>query len=161
MTERLGALTVLVHGGVEGGQALAEDFYRVFRGDPLVVDKWLLLQASNPQPGTLERVQRLTSHAAFTWRNPNKVRALVGAFARANRTGFHAPDGAGYRFIAESVRALDTLNPQLAARLVTAFNGWRHLEPARQDLMRRQLEDLAAAPALSPDVAEIVARALA
>jgi len=160
MTERLGALTVLVHGGVEGGQALAEDFYRVFRGDPLVVDKWLLLQASNPQPGTLERVQRLTSHAAFTWRNPNKVRALVGAFARANRTGFHAPDGAGYRFIAESVRALDTLNPQIAARLVTAFNGWRHLEPARQDLMRRQLEDLAAAPALSPDVAEIVARAL-
>jgi len=160
MTERLAALTVMVHAGVEGCQALAEDFYRVFRGDPLVVDKWLQLQATNPQPGTLERVQRLTEHPAFTWRNPNKVRSLVGAFARANRTGFHAVDGSGYRFIGEAVLALDPLNPQIAARLVTAFNGWRHVEPLRQGLMRNQLERLAATQPLSPDVAEIVARAL-
>ncbi len=161
MTERLGALTVMVHAGVEGAQPLAEDFYRVFRADPLVVDKWLLLQATNPQPGTLERVQRLTEHPAFTWRNPNKVRSLVGAFARANRTGFHAVDGSGYRFIGESVLALDPLNPQIAARLASAFNGWRHLEPLRRGLMRNQLERLAATQPLSADVAEIVARALA
>jgi aminopeptidase N len=161
MTDRLGALTVLVHAGCEGAQALAEDFHTVFRHDPLVVDKWLGLQATNPQSGTLERVRRLIEHAAFSWRNPNKVRALVGSFARANRMGFHAVDGAGYRFVAEAVLTLDRLNPQIAARLVSAFNGWRRLEPHRRALMRHELEGLSAQPALSGDVTEIVQRALA
>jgi aminopeptidase N len=161
MTDRLGALTLLAHRGVAGSQALADAFYRRYRGDALVVDKWLALQASNPQPGTLERVERLTEHAAFNWRNPNKVRALVGAFARLNRVGFHAIDGAGYRFVGAAVLKLDPLNPQIAARLATAFSGWRRLEPVRRGLMRTELERLAAAPRLSPDVGEIVSRALA
>ncbi|HET9482746.1 MAG TPA: aminopeptidase N [Xanthomonadales bacterium] len=160
MTERLAALTLLVHHGVEGAQRLAESFYQSHRHDPLVVDKWLTLQATNPQPGTLERIERLTEHPAFTLRNPNKVRALVGAFARANRVRFHAVDGGGYRFVGGMVLALDGLNPQVAARMAGVFNGWRRLEPLRRALMRAELERLAGAPQLSSDLAEIVQRAL-
>jgi len=119
------------------------------------------LQAANPQSGTLERVQRLLEHPAFAWRNPNKVRALVGAFARANRPGFHRVDGAGYRLVGEAVRTLDAINPQIASRLTATFNAWRRLEPVRQGLMRIELERLAATPGLSNDAREIVARALA
>jgi aminopeptidase N len=161
MTDRLAALVALVHNGVEGAQSLAEAFFRRYAHDPLVTDKWLTLQASNPQPGTLERVLRLTEHAAFTWKNPNKVRALIGSFARTNRVGFHAVSGAGYRFVGDAIRRLDALNPQVAARLAGAFNAWRRVEPLRRELMRHELERLAATPELSPDVAEIVQRALA
>ena len=160
MTDRLAALTQLVHRGVEGAQRLAEAFYQRHRHDPLIVDKWLTLQATNPQPGTLERVERLTEHPAFALRNPNKVRALVGAFARSNRVRFHAVNGEGYRFVASMVLALDPLNPQIAARMAGVFNGWRRLEPLRQALMRAELERLAGAPQLSSDLAEIVQRAL-
>ncbi|HVF36019.1 MAG TPA: aminopeptidase N [Candidatus Saccharimonadia bacterium] len=160
MTDRLAALTLLVHGGIEGAQRLAERFYQQHRHDPLVVDKWLTLQATNPQPGTLERVERLTEHPAFTLRNPNKVRALVGAFARANRVRFHAVNGEGYRFVGGMVLALDPLNPQVAARIAGVFNGWRRLEPLRRTLMRSELERLAGAPQRSSDLAEIVQRAL-
>ncbi len=160
MTDRLAALTELVHCGAEGAQRLAEAFYQRHRHDPLVVDKWLTLQAANPEPGTLERVERLTEHPAFTLRNPNKVRALVGAFARANRVRFHEVDGAGYRFVGGTVLALDALNPQLAARMAGVFNGWRRLEPLRRALMRAELERLAGASTLSADLAEIVQRAL-
>ncbi|HET7844901.1 MAG TPA: aminopeptidase N [Xanthomonadales bacterium] len=161
MTDRIAALTALVHNGVEGAQALAEAFHQRWRDDALVVDKWLTLQAANPQAGTLERVQRLVEHPAFSWRNPNKVRALIGAFARANRPGFHRVDGAGYRFVGEAVRTLDPVNPQVASRLAATFNAWRRLEPVRQNLMRTELERLSATPGLSNDVREIVARALA
>ena len=161
MTDRIAALSALVHNGVDGAQGLAEAFYQRWRDDALVVDKWLTLQAANPQPGTLERVQRLLEHPAFAWRNPNKVRALVGAFARANRPGFHRVDGAGYRLVGEAVRTLDAINPQIASRLTATFNAWRRLEPVRQGLMRIELERLAATPGLSNDAREIVARALA
>ncbi len=161
MTDRIAALTALAHAGVDGAQSLAESFYQRWRDDALVVDKWLTLQAANPQPGTLERVERLAEHPAFAWRNPNKVRALVGAFARANRPGFHRVDGAGYRFVGTAVRTLDAINPQIASRLAATFNAWRRLEPVRQGLMRTELERLAGTPGLSNDVREIVARALA
>ena len=160
MTDRIAALTQLVHRGIEGAQRVAEDFYRQHRHDPLVVDKWLTLQATSPEPGTLARIERLTEHPAFTLRNPNKVRALIGAFARANRVSFHAVDGGGYRFVGGAVLALDALNPQVAARIAGVFNGWRRIEPLRRALMRAELERLAAAPKLSPDLAEIVQRAL-
>jgi aminopeptidase N len=161
MTDRIAALTALVHNGVDGAQALAEAFLQRWRDDALVVDKWLTLQATNPLAGTLERVHGLVEHPAFTWRNPNKVRALIGAFARGNRPGFHRVDGAGYRLVGEAVRTLDAVNPQVAARLAATFNAWRKLEPVREGLMRIELERLAATPGLSNDVREIVARALA
>jgi aminopeptidase N len=161
MTERMVALVALMHNACPGAQMLAEQFYQCHADNPLLVDKWLALQASNPQPGTLERVHSLTEHPAFSWRNPNKVRALIGSFARGNRARFHQAGGGGYRLLGSAVAKLDAINPQIAARMVAVFNGWRRLEPSRQGLMRTELERLAALPALSPDTSEIVARALA
>ncbi len=161
MTERMAALVALTHNASPGAQLLAEAFYQQNQDNPLLVDKWLGLQASNPQPGTLERVQALTEHPAFSWRNPNKVRALIGTFARGNRIRFHDVGGGGYRMLSDAVARLDAINPQIAARTVSVFNGWRRLEPLRQAEMRTELERLRALPTLSPDTSEIVARALA
>jgi len=161
MTERMAALVALTHNACPGAQQLAEAFYQRYHDNPLLVDKWLSLQAGNPQPGTLERVQALTEHAAFNWRNPNKVRALIGSFARGNRIRFHEAGGAGYRLLGQAVARLDSINPQIAARMAAVFNGWRRLEPVRQAQMRTELERLKALPALSADTSEIVSRALA
>jgi aminopeptidase N len=160
MTDRLAALTELVHHDIAGADDAAAAFQRSHAGDPLVLDKWLALHAGSPQPGTAQRVRALMSHESFSWRNPNKVRALIGSFARNNRVAFHAADGDGYRLLSSAVLSVDRLNPQVAARLVTAFNGFRRLEPQRRALMRGELQRLAAEPALSTDVAEIVLRAL-
>ncbi len=160
MGERLSALAALMHHAVPGAQALAETFHRRHADDQLLIDKWLTLQATNPQPGTLERVHALLDHAAFSLRNPNKVRALPGAFARQNRARFHDASGAGYRLIGAQLAVLDAINPQIAARLAAVFNGWRRLEANRAAMMRAELERLAALPGLSRDTGEIVSRAL-
>ncbi len=161
MTERMTALVAMMHNACPGAQQLAEQFYQRHADNPLLVDKWLGLQASNPQPGTLERVRALTEHPAFNWRNPNKVRALIGTFARGNRARFHEDGGAGYRLLGMAVARLDAINPQIAARTVAVFNGWRRLEPLRQAQMRTELERLKSLPELSPDTSEIITRALA
>ncbi|MCC6561251.1 MAG: aminopeptidase N [Xanthomonadales bacterium] len=161
MGERLAALAALMHHAVPGAQALAEAFHRQHADDALLIDKWLTLQATNPQPGTLERVHALLDHGAFSLRNPNKVRALLGSFARQNRVRFHDAGGGGYRLIGAQLAELDAINPQIAARLAAVFNGWRRLEPGRATMMRNELERLASMPGLSRDTSEIVARALA
>jgi aminopeptidase N len=109
----------------------------------------------------LDRVKALTGHAAFSFANPNRVRALIHAFALANPKEFNRTDGAGYDFIADTVLALDRKNPQLAARLLSALKSWRMLEPGRRAMAEKSLQRVAAAPAPSPDVADIVQRALA
>ena len=106
-------------------------------------------------------MRALTGHPAFSFANPNRVRALIGAFAQANPTQFNRADGAGYDFVADTVLALDRKNPQLAARLLTALKSWRMLEPGRRAMAEKALQRVAAAPALSRDVADIVQRALA
>ena len=160
MTDRMAALATLsLHPGPERERTLA-DFYTRYASDALVIDKWFSLQAMTPQPDTLERVRALTTHTAFSFANPNRVRALVGAFA-ANPTQFNRADGAGYAFIAETLLALDPKNPQLAARLATAFRTWRTLEHGRRDKAQIALEGVKAAPSLSRDLADIVERALA
>jgi len=161
MGERLSALAALMHHAVPGAQGLAEAFYGRHADDQLLIDKWLMLQATNPQPGTLERVHTLLDHAAFSLRNPNKVRSLLGGFARQNPARFHDPSGAGYRLIGGQLAVLDAINPQIAARLAAVFNGWRRLEPSRSVMMRSELERLAAVHGLSRDTSEIVSRALA
>jgi aminopeptidase N len=100
------------------------------------------------------------AHEAFNLRNPNKARALIGAFSQANPWHFHAADGSGYTFLAERILDLNAFNPQIAARLMTAFTRWRKYDPARQQGMREQLERILAAPELSPDVYEIAAKSL-
>ena len=124
------------------------------------MDKWFAIQASVPGEGTVERVRRLMEHPAFSLTNPNKVRALLGAFSMMNPTGFHAGSGAGYRLHADQVIALNGLNPQVAARMASAFNAWTRYDERRQALMRAELERIGATGGLSPDVAEIVHSAL-
>jgi aminopeptidase N len=160
MTDRMAALaTLALHDRPERADALA-DFYRRYEGDPLVIDKWFSLQAAIPERATLDRVRKLTAHPAFSFSNPNRLRALIGAFAQLNQTQFNRPDGAGYAFLADTVLALDLKNPQVAARLLSAFKSWRALEPGRRARAEATLRRVAAAQNLSRDVADIVRRAL-
>ena len=124
------------------------------------MDKWFVIQAATPGAATVDRVEALLRHPGFTLRNPNKVRAVLGVFAMSNPTAFHAADGSGYRLLADQVIALDALNPQVAARIVGAFNPWTRHDAARRALMKAQLQRIASAPGLSGDVAEIVENAL-
>ncbi len=160
MTDRFAALGVLSHlPGTARETALAE-FAERFRGNALVLDKWFSLQAMIPEPETLERVRGLMRHPAFSMGNPNRVRSLIGSFAMANLTQFNRPDGAGYDFLADTVIALDARNPQVAARLLTAFRTWKMLEPARRAQAEKALRRVADTPGLSPDVADISGRSL-
>src|SRR6516225_12333597 len=131
MTDRIAALdTLAAHDRPERAAAF-EDFYQRYADDPLVIDKWFALQAAIPEPATLDRVRALTRHAAFSAANPNRIRALIGSFAQANQTQFNRSDGAGYNFVADFVLELDPKNPQVAARLMSAFRSWRTLEARR------------------------------
>jgi aminopeptidase N len=161
MTDRMAALSTLSLCDVPERASALEDFYSRYADDPLIVDKWLSLQATIPEPATLDRVKALTKHRAFSFANPNRVRALIHAFALANHKEFNRADGAGYTFIVDTVLALDRKNPQLAARLVSALKNWRMLEPMRGARAQAALRRVAAAPSLSADVDDIVQRALA
>ena len=125
------------------------------------MDKWLSLQAAIPESATLARVKALTQHPAFSMANPNRVRALIGAFANGNQTQFNRADGAGYDFLVDTVLALDPKNPQVAARLLSALKSWRVLESSRRAHAQRALQKVAAQSSLSRDVSDIVERALA
>jgi aminopeptidase N len=161
MTDRMAALVTLsLHEVSEREHALA-DFYTRYASDALVVDKWFSLQATIPQPNTLENVRRLTAHPAFSSANPNRVRALIGAFAQGNTTQFNRADGLGYDFVADTVLALDQKNPQISARLATAFRSWRMLEAGRRMKAEAALTRIKGAPGLSRDLADIVERAMA
>jgi aminopeptidase N len=161
MTDRMAALeTLALHDRPERAAAL-DDFYARYADDPLIIDKWLALQAAIPEPATLDRVRVLTRHAAFSTANPNRVRALIGSFAQVNHTQFNRPDGAGYEFVADFVLALDPKNPQVAARLMGAFRSWRALERTRRERAEAVLRRVAEMPSLSRDVHDIVARTLA
>jgi len=161
MTDRMAALATLSVHDLPQREAALGDFYRRFESDPLVIDKWFTLQAMIPEPGTLARVRELTNHPAFSFANPNRIRALIGAFAQSNQKEFNRGDGAGYEFLADTVLALDPKNPQVAARLMTAFRSWRALEPTRRVKAEAALRRVAAAASLSRDVKDIVGRTLA
>jgi aminopeptidase N len=160
MTDKIGGMAPLVDmDGDERGKAL-EQFYDQWKANPLVTDKWMALQASSCRADTLKQVKALTKHAAFTIENPNRVRALIGAFVMNNQLRFHAPDGSGYAFLADHVLKLDKLNPQVAARLCGAFETWRRFDGKRQKLMREQLMRIKDAKGLSRNVQEITEKTL-
>ncbi|MCI4679794.1 aminopeptidase N [Rhodoblastus acidophilus] len=161
MTDTMAALSTLCAHATPQRERALDSFFRSHAEEPLIVDKWFSLQAMIPELETLARVKRLTHNHAFSLTNPNRVRALISAFANGNPTGFNAADGAGYRFIAETALKLDEINPQVAARLLSAFRSWRNLESGRRQLARDALESVAGHEKLSPDVRDIVARALA
>ncbi len=160
MTDRMAALSTLSLHDVPERAAALDDFYRRFETDPLVVDKWFSLQAMIPEAQTLARVRTLTAHPAFSFANPNRLRALIGAFAQANQTQFNRADGAGYDLVADTVLALDKKNPQVAARLLSAFKSWRVLEATRRARAEATLRRVAARDELSRDVQDIVSRSL-
>ena len=162
MSERLAALRVLVRHGAPTQRAAALAAFRARHAQqPLVLDTWFAVQAETPAADAVETVRALLDDAAFTLRNPNRVHALLGTFARQNRTAFHRADGAGHALLVDQLHALDALNPQTAARLATAFNGWSRLEPARRAQARRHLEALAGRSGLSANLADILQRTLA
>jgi aminopeptidase N len=159
MTDQFAALAVLANAPGADGDAVLSAFYSRWQSEALVVDKWLSVQASRRLPGTLERVEGLTRHAAFDLRNPNKVYALLRTFG-ANHRHFHAADGAGYRFLAAQIAVLDPINPQVAARLARSFDRWKRFNTVRQGHARAALESLRQQPGLSRDVFEVVDKAL-
>ncbi len=162
MTERLTALAVLVNSPFEAERAKAlEVFAENFKDNPLVMDQWFSVQAASTLPGGLARVKALMQHPAFTMKNPNKVRALIGAFAGQNLVNFHAADGSGYRFLADLVIELNALNPQIASRQLAPLTRWRKYDSARQALMKGELERILASGSLSSDVYEVVSKSLA
>jgi aminopeptidase N len=162
MTERLTALAVLVNSPFDAEKAKAlEVFAENFKDNALVMDQWFSVQAGSTLPGGLERVKALMQHPAFTMKNPNKVRALIGAFAGQNLINFHAADGSGYRFLADLVIELNGFNPQIASRQLAPLTRWRKYDSARQALMKAELERILASGPLSPDVYEVVSKSLA
>ena len=160
MTDVVTALVFLINSeGVEGDAALAA-FYSQWQDDNLVLDKWFAIQSTCRRADTLQRVVALTQHPAFNIKNPNRMRAVIGAFAHGNHVRFHDRSGAGYELLGDYVLALNALNPQVAARLVSAFTAWRRYDSVRQVLMQRQLERLRDHDGLSKDVFEIVSKSL-
>ncbi len=160
MTDRMAALSILSNKDVEARTEALGDFYNRYKTDPLVVDKWLSVQAMSCLPDTLVTVQTLMAHEAFSISNPNKVRSLIGAFVNANPLHYHAADGSGYRFHADRILDLDSINPQIAARMVAPLGRWRRFDEGRQNLMKEQLQRIIATEGLSNDTYEMASKSL-
>ncbi len=160
MTDVMAALSLLVTSDAPERDQVLSDFEQRWRDDPLVLDKWFTVQARSPRADTLIRVEHLMKHPAFSIKNPNKVRALIGAFTAGNPVRFHARNGSGYQFLIDRVLELDPLNPQVASRMLRQMSRWRRYDPARQALMQQQLQRVLAAPKVSKDIYEIAARSL-
>jgi aminopeptidase N len=160
MTDVLAALSVLSAVDCpERAEALAA-FHAAWKDDPLVLDKWFAIQAMSPLPDTARTVRALADHPDFDLRNPNRVRALVGSFAGGNQVRFHDASGAGYRFLADTIIALDPMNGQVAARMVSPLGQWRRMDEGRQALMQAELRRILALPGLTTNTYEIASKSL-
>ncbi|MDF0751117.1 aminopeptidase N [Marinobacter sp. 71-i] len=162
MTDRLGALRALVNSGYEQEREQAlTSFYERWKSDPQVVEQWFSVQSGSSRTGGLRKIHELMEHPTFDWKNPNKIRSVIGVFAGQNLPAFHEEEGSGYRFLAEQVRRLDDSNPQIAARLVSPLTRWRKFAPVHGDQMRMALESIRDKSGLSRDVYEVVHKSLA
>ncbi|MEM1307023.1 MAG: DUF3458 domain-containing protein, partial [Pseudomonadota bacterium] len=160
MTDQAHALTLYAHSTKRERQTVLDNFHDRWQDDHLVIDTWFSVQATAPQNAALARARKLTRHPRYSATTPNKIRAVVGAFAMGNPVQFNRPDGKGYDFAVEQILATDRFNPQVAARLLGAFRSWRTLERSRRGLAKSALMRIAAAPTLSRDVYEIANRIL-
>ncbi len=158
MTEAMGALSILSQVGGEPYDEALQRFYRRWKDEALVMNKWFALQAISPGAETLKRVQDLTAHSLFSLKNPNRVRSVYGAFAHGNQVRFNDASGKGYDFVASAVIDIDGFNPQIASRLVSAFESWRIFEPKRRSLALAALKRVLAKKGLSSDVFEIATK---
>ncbi|MEO1701483.1 MAG: aminopeptidase N [Pseudomonadota bacterium] len=162
MTDRLASLTILAHqfpGHRRTAEAL-DQFRKTYENEPVVLDKWLSVQATVPSEETLNAVEALANNPIFSWKNPNRARALLGAFATGNPVAFNRPDGKSYQFFCDSILRLDAINPQVSARLMTAMRSWKDLEPVRQAVAEKKLKALSAKEGLSRDLQDILHRTL-
>ncbi|WP_037492311.1 aminopeptidase N [Sphingobium indicum] len=159
MTERQAALATLANGTSAERDAAIDIFYNRYGHDALTLDKWFQTQAFALHPDTVDQVEELGRHKAFTLSNPNRVRSLYGAFA-GNQWAFHHRSGKGYQLVADCIIALDPRNPQTAARLVPPLGRWKRFDAERAALMREQLQRILAQPGLSKDVTEQASKSL-
>ncbi len=159
-TDKITALTLLVHHQVQGYSDLLADYYERWKYNALMINKWLSIQATAPHDGALSEVKGLMNHECFSLKNPNAVRSLIGAFCAANITQFHADDGSGYGFLADQVLALDALNPQVASRMVSLLNDYKQYKPSTQRAMFDVIDRIHRSQDLSANVFEIVEKAL-
>ncbi len=160
MTDKMGALNAINHSTSQIRQTLFDDFYKTYKQDDLVVNKWLTLQACADLPSVLDNIQALLTHEGFDIANPNKVYALINAFAMANPERFHDEKGKGYMFLADRVIELNQRNPQVAARLLEGLTQWKRLDATHSELMKKALQKIEATENLSEDVFEIVSKSL-
>ena len=160
MTDEMSGLGALVHRDCGEREEALHHFYQKWNKEPLVMNKWLSMQAVSDVPGGLERIRRLMNDPVFNINNPNKVASLLFTFGKFNLRQFHSPDGSAYTFFADLVLDIDTRNPSLAARHVSLFNQWKRFDPARQALMRKELERIVASPRISAGVFEIASKAI-
>ncbi|MEP7705446.1 aminopeptidase N [Paraglaciecola sp. 25GB23A] len=158
MTDTLGALAAAQLGELSLFDDLMSQFEQRWQAEPLVLDKWFSLHANTPRPDILARLEILAGHAQYSISNPNRVRSLVGSFAYYNVPGFHAIDGSGYAFLADYLIKLNTVNPQIAARLITPLTQWQKVDKKRQALMQHQLMRISGIPNLSKDLFEKISK---
>lgn len=156
MTDNIAAVANVVDLDRGIRQEVLEDFYAKWMSDPLVLDKWFTLQALSILPKTLKDVRQLLKNPSFSIKNPNRVRALIGAFCTGNHVCFHDKSGAGYSFLADMITELNSINPQIAARLVSPLINWKRYDVQRQSLMKQELNRIASVKNLSRDVYEVV-----
>ncbi|CAL7964229.1 Aminopeptidase N [Gammaproteobacteria bacterium] len=160
MTDILVCLTTIANSNYSEREQILEDHYQKWQDHTNLVNKWLALNATIKLLGTLQRVQKLTQHAAFNIKNPNKVYALIRTFCENNHINFHEARGAGYEFLTDQVLTIDKFNPQLAAAIVMPLTHGHKLDKARQQLLQLQLARISQEPNLSKNVYEIISRAI-
>lgn len=160
MTDSISSIALLANTNDPSRQKALEHFYENWKDDALVLDKWFTLQALSELPEVLSEVRKLMEHPAFSIKNPNKVRSLVGAFCSGNHAKFHNDNGEGYRFLSAQIIALNKINPQIAARLLSPLINWKRYEPKLKDLMKNELKSILGQKDLSQDVYEIVNNSL-
>jgi aminopeptidase N len=160
MTDAAHALYLVAGVNTPGRAPILADFFERWKDDHLVINMWFAAQAQSPRSETLDEVKALCAHPLFKLTAPNRVRALIGTFAAANPLQFNRADGAGYQFLADKVLEIDALNPQVAARMLSAFRSYRSLETKRRTRAKAVLTQVASAPSLSRDCHEIVSRML-
>lgn len=160
MTDRMAALSALNDQPGAARDKAMTAFHDRYAENTLTLDKWFVLTATAPIPTALADIQAAMSDPAFTLTNPNKARALIGAFASANPMAFHAADGAGYRFFTDQILAIDRLNPQIAARMLAPLGRWKNMDAARQAQMQSALQRILSEKGISRDIFEIADKAL-
>jgi aminopeptidase N len=161
MTDRIAALTAIVNTQHPQKTECLKTFYEQWQADDLVVGKWFTVQATCRLPGALDQVRTLMTHPAFDMRMPNHVRSLIGAFSQSNPVNFHSANGEGYAFLADQVIELNTINPQIASRMLTPLAALGRYDDPRQAMMRTELERILQTPDLSRDVYEVASKAVA